>query len=216
MKKFEQELADLKVRVMEMGALAERMVAWASDALIKRDRAVISEVLAAEDKLDRFQIDIDSEAVRLITVYTPTAKDLRFLLMVARINTELERVGDHAVNNCEYVEMFLSDPPPGPLHNLSQMTEIICRMMHDGLQAFDQEDVENAKRVIMLDDEVDALNRQTFTDLLTDRTGDPDLIRRCMSLALMSGSLERIADHAVNICEEVVYLVKGEDVRHQT
>ena len=215
MKKFEQELTDVKVRVMEMGALAERMVAWASDALVKHDRAIIAEVLAAEEKLDRFQIEIDSEAVRLITIYTPTAKDLRFLLMVARINTELERIGDHAVNNCEYVEMFLSDPPPRPLHNLSRMTEITCQMMHGALQSFDQEDVQHAKQVITLDDEVDALNRQTFKDLLTDRTDDPDLIKRCMSLSLMAGSLERIADHAVNICEEVVYLVKGEDVRHQ-
>ena len=122
MKKFEQELADVRRRVMEMGALAEQMVAWSSDALVKRDRAIVAEVLAAEDKLDRFQIEIDSEAIRLITIYTPTAKDLRFLLMVVRINTELERIGDQAVNNCEYVEMFLSDPPQRPLDDLSRMT----------------------------------------------------------------------------------------------
>jgi phosphate transport system protein len=216
MNKFEQELTGVKARVMEMGALAERTVAWASNALITRDRAVIAEVLAAEEKLDRFQVEIDSEAIRLITIYTPTAKDLRFLLMVVRINTELERIGDQAVNNCEYVEMFLSDPPPRPLNDLSRMTEITCQMVHDALQAFDQEDVQKAGQVVTLDDEVDSLDRQVFKDLLTDRTDDPELIKRCMSLILLARSLERIADHAVNICEEVIYLVKGEDVRHQT
>ena len=216
MNKFEQELMDVKARVMEMGALTERMVAWASNALITRDRAVVAEVLAAEEKLDRFQVEIDSEAIRLITIYTPTAKDLRFLLMVVRINTELERIGDQAVNNCEYVEMFLSDPPPRPLNDLSRMTEITCQMVHDALEAFDQEDVQKAGQVVTLDDEVDSLDRQVFKDLLTDRTDDSELIKRCMSLILLARSLERIADHAVNICEEVVYLVKGEDVRHQT
>jgi phosphate transport system protein len=216
MKKFEQELAGVKQRVMEMGALAERMVAWASDALIKRDRAIIAEVLAAEERVDRFQVEIDGEAIRLITVYTPTAKDLRFLLMVTRINTELERIGDQAVNNCEYVEMFLSDPPPRPLKDLSRMTDVTCRMVHGAIQAFEREDVERARQVVALDDEVDGLNRQTFGDLLTDRTDDPDFIKRCMSLILLARSLERIADHAVNMCEEVIYLVKGEDVRHQT
>ena len=107
MKKFELELDSLKNRVLEMGSVAERMVARASEALVRRDRAIVADVLADEEVLDRMQIQIDGEAVRLITVYTPTAKDLRFLLMVVRINTELERIGDQAVNNCEYVEMFL-------------------------------------------------------------------------------------------------------------
>jgi phosphate transport system protein len=216
MKKFEQELASLKQRVMEMGALAESMITWASDSLIKRDRAIIAQVLAAEEKLDRFQIEIDSEAVRLITIYTPIAKDLRFLLMVVRINTELERIGDQAVNNCEYVEQFLSDPPPRPLDDLSRMTDITCGMVHIALQAFDQEDIQKAQEVLKLDDAVDALNALTFSDLLADRADDRDIIKRSMSLILLARSLERIADHATNICEEVVYVVKGEDIRHQT
>jgi phosphate transport system protein len=216
MKKFDQELATLKQHVMEMGALAESMIAWASEALINRDRAIITRVLAAEEKVDRFQIEIDSEAIRLITIYTPIAKDLRFLLMVVRINTELERIGDQAVNNCEYVELFLSDPPPQPLNDLSSMTDITCSMVHDALQAFDQEDLQKAQQVLKLDDAVDRLNALTFRDLLADRTDDPDIIKRCMSLILLARSLERIADHATNICEEVVYLVQGEDIRHQT
>lgn len=215
MKKFELELDSLRSRLLEMGSVAERMVARASEALVKRDRAIVSDVLAGEEALDRMQIEIDGEAVRLITVYTPTAKDLRFLLMVVRINTELERIGDQAVNNCEYVEMFLSSPPARPLHDLSRMTDIACEMVHGALAAFATEDVEMAKRVVSLDDQVDALNRQTFIDLIADRTNDPELVKRSMSLILLARSIERIADHAENICEEVVFLVKGEDIRHQ-
>ena len=216
MKKFEHELASLKQRVMEMGAIAESMITWASDSLIKRDRAIIPQVLASEEKLDRFQIEIDSEAIRLITIYTPIAKDLRFLLMVVRINTELERIGDQAVNNCEYVEHVLSDPPPRLLDDLSKMTDITCEMVHGALQAFDLEDIQKAQKVLKLDDSVDALNALTFSDLLADRADDRDIIKRSMNLILLARSLERIADHATNICEEVVFLVKGEDIRHQT
>ena len=215
MKKFELELDSLRNRLIEMGQVAERMVARASEALVKRDRAIVADVMAGEETLDRFQVEIDGEAIRLITVYTPTAKDLRFLLMVVRINTELERIGDQAVNNCEYVEMFLSDPPARPLHDLSRMTDIACEMVHGALDAFASEDVEMARRVVALDDQVDALNRQTFTDLLADRSGDAELVKRSMSLVLLARSIERIADHAENICEEVIFLVKGEDIRHQ-
>jgi phosphate transport system protein len=216
MRKFELELDSLKSRVLEMGEVAERMVARASEALVQRDRKIVADVLAAEETLDRFQVEIDGEAVRLITVYTPTAKDLRFLLMVVRINTEIERIGDQAVNNCEYVEMFLSNPPARPLHDLSRMTDIACEMVHGALGALASEDVEMARHVVALDDQVDALNQQTFTDLLVDCADtDAETIKRSMSLILLARSLERIADHAVNICEEVVFLVKGEDIRHQ-
>lgn len=216
MKKFEHELESLKLRVMEMGEVAESMVGWASNALIERDREIVQRVLASEPKLDRFQIEIDSEAVRLITIYSPIAKDLRFLLMVVRINSELERIGDQAVNNCEYVELLLAAPPPQPLSDLSRMSEITRRMVHGALQAFNDEDIEKAQQVLKADDEVDALNGQTFRDLLMDRSADPDTINQAMTLVLLARSLERIADHATNICEEVIYMVKGEDIRHQT
>jgi len=216
MRKFELELDSVKGRLLEMGEVAERMVARASEALVQRDRKIVADVLDGEETLDRLQVEIDGEAVRLITVYTPTAKDLRFLLMVVRINTEIERIGDQAVNNCEYVEMFLSNPPARPLHDLSRMTDIACEMVHGALAALASEDVEMARRVVALDDQVDALNQQTFTDLLVDcADNDAETIKRSMSLILLARSLERIADHAVNICEEVVFLVKGEDIRHQ-
>ena len=216
MKKFEQELTTLKQQVMEMGEVAESMVSWASAALVGRDRALIQKVQASERKLDQYQLDIDSEAIRLITIYTPIAKDLRFLLMVARINSELERIGDQALNNSEYVLQLLSAPPAQPLHDLSTMSELTRGMVHEALQAFHDEDTDRAQQVLKVDDEVDALNSQTFRDLLTDKNVNLDAINQSMTLILLARSLERIADHATNICEEVIFLVKGEDIRHKT
>jgi len=216
LRKFEQELAQIKQQVVGMGALAESMVALASKAFLTRDRALILQVREAEETLDRSQIALDREAIRLITVYTPTAKDLRFLLMVVRINTELERIGDQAMNNVEYLEMFLSDPPSRPLNDLSRMADITSSMVREAMQAFEHEDLGKAGHVLKLDDSVDALNALTFQDLVAEGGDGPESLKRSMSLILLARSLERIADHATNICEEVVFLVKGEDIRHQT
>lgn len=216
MKKFEQELAALKQRIIEMGALAESMVAAASDALINAEQATIQHVRTSEPRLDRFQVEIDREAIRLITVYSPVARDLRFLLMMTRISAELERIGDQAVDNCKYVEILPSDPPPTPLRELSRMSVITLRMVQGALQAFQQEDVDKAQAVIALDDQVDAMNAETFRELLAHTATDPDVVTRGIGLILAAQSLERIADHATNICEEVFYLVEGEDIRHRT
>lgn len=215
MKKFEQDLADLKRDVVEMGAVAQAMIGDAVKALVERDSAHIKDVFAGEEKLDQFQISIDNEAIRLITVYTPVAADLRFLLMVARINTELERMGDQAVNMCEYVELLLAEPELKPLLNLSRMADLTRGMVDDALQAFLTRDTKKAKETLGTDDVVDALNDQLFRELLTYAMEKSENLTRCMALILVSRSLERIADHATNICEEVVYMVKGEDIRHQ-
>jgi len=213
MKHFLQELTLLKQRVLDMGALAEAMVAGASDALLKAGPRDIEQVLANEPTLDRFQVEIDREAIRLITIYTPVAKDLRFLLMIARINSELERIGDQAVDNCEYVKLLT--PPPAPLDDLSRMSEIVLGMVRNALQAFQEEDTHKAQAVMSLDDRVDALNAQIFRELLEHPAADSGGLARSMNLILIARSLERIADHATNICEEVFYLVEGADIRHQ-
>jgi phosphate transport system protein len=216
MKKFERELAALKQRMIEMGALAESMAAAASKALINAERAAIEQVRTSEPRLDRFQVEIDREAIRLITVYSPVAKDLRFLLMMARITSELERIGDQAVDNCKYVEILPSNPPPTPLRELSKMSVVTLRMVHDALRAFALEDIDQAQAVIGLDDQVDAMNAEISRHLLENRATDPDIVTRGIGLILAAQSLERIADHATNICEEVFYLVEGEDIRHRT
>ena len=214
MKQFQQELAQLKQQVVDMGSLAESMVAGASRALIKGERAIIQQVRASEPKLDRLQVEIDREAIRLITIYAPVAKDLRFLLMIARINSELERIGDQAVDNCEYVERLTVAPPP--MDDLSTMSEIVLRMVHDALHAFQEEDTQQAQAVMKLDDQVDALDARIFREFSEHSAAEPDIRAQCMGLILVARSLERMADHATNICEEVFYLVEAADIRHQT
>ena len=214
MRKFEQELESLKRRVMEMGQTTEEMVVRSTAALIDHDTSAMEKVLEAEAMLDRFQLEIDGEAVRLITIYTPIAKDLRFLLMVARINAELERIGDQAVNNCEYVQT-LKTASAATLGDIARMSEITRGMVRGALDAFDHEDIEKAQAVLNSDDEVDQLYYQTFSDLLEDTADDADRLSRSMNLILVARSLERIADHATNICEEVIYMVNSEDIRHQ-
>jgi phosphate transport system protein len=216
MEKFVQELATLKQRVLEMGALAESMVEAASRALIDTEQSAIEQVRMKEPRLDRFQIEIDREAIRLITVYSPVAKDLRFLLMMLRINSELERIGDQAVDNCKYVEILPSTGPRTALRELSRMSAMTLEMVKGALQAFEHEDIDHAEAVIRLDDQVDAMNTETLRDLLEQSATGPSPVSRGVGLILAAQSLERIADHATNICEEVVYLVEGEDIRHRT
>jgi phosphate transport system protein len=151
-----------------------------------------------------------------MTVYSPVAKDLRLLLMMARINSELERVGDEAMDICEHVEVLLAAPPTAPMHELSGMSALALRMLHDAIEAFPRENVEAARAVIDLDDQVDAMNAEIAAALLNQSLMAGGAGTRSIELILAARSLERIADHATNICEEVYYLVKAEDIRHRT
>ncbi|HZN56637.1 MAG TPA: phosphate signaling complex protein PhoU [Planctomycetota bacterium] len=214
-RKFDDALAALKSKVVAMGEVAQTMIHQSMKALVDRDAAIIQLVLENEDKLDRYQVEIDNDAIRLMALQSPVAQDLRFVLMVARINTELERIGDLCVNLCESVQLLLAEPPLKPLVDLPKMASTAERMVEEALQAFLQGTTEKALQVIKVDDEVDALNDQIFRELLTYMLSDPRNITRALALILMARNLERVADHGTNIAEEVVYLVKGEDIRHQ-
>jgi phosphate transport system protein len=214
MQRLAQELDSLKTRLIEMGDAVESMVVWAGNALIDRHPENIRRVEEGEPRVDQFQIEIDSEAIRLITVYTPIARDLRFLLMVARITSELERIGDQSLNNCEYIQQLPATPRAQAFRDLARMSEITRGMVHNALLTVKDEDIGRAQQVVDSDDEVDALYVQTFRDLLTADT-DASGVNESMTMILLARSLERIADHATNICEEVFYLVKAEDIRHR-
>jgi phosphate transport system protein len=214
-KVFDQELGALKQDVLTMGETAEQMIRDSMKALVDRDEKLIAEVQQKEEQTDRLQVAIDDHVVRLIVTHAPVAQDLRFLLMVARINTELERVGDQAVEICHNVKLLLGVPPLKPLASLPNMAEVAMRMVHGAVQAFSEKSPDRALGIIREDDQVDALNDQIFRELLTYMMSDPKNIPRALALILTARSLERIADHATNICEEVVYLVKGQDIRHQ-
>ena len=214
MTRFEHELTTLKRRVVDMGELARTMVGESWLGVVQPDPDRLAFVLANEPKLDQYQVDIDREAVRLIAIYAPVARDLRCLLMIARITSELERMGDQAVDNCEYASL-VSDgaPPDGDILTLAQW---VTAMVRDALQAFKDEDPRKAQEVMSVDDRVDALYSQAFRNLLEHAPADAVGRTRSTGLILLARSLERIADHATNVCEEVFYLVEGADIRHQT
>jgi phosphate transport system protein len=210
---FQQELRRLKQRVLEMGALAESMVEDTSQVLDGGDGALIERVRTREPIVDRLQVEIDREAVRLITIYTPVARDLRFLLMIVRINAELERIADQAFDNCDYLALL---PTPRPqLDDLPRIAEIGLGMVRDALRAFRDEDTRAARTVMDQDDRVDALDARLFRELLARPAADASGRAAVTGLILVARSLERIADHATNICEEVFYLVEGADIRHR-
>jgi phosphate transport system protein len=213
--KLEQELIDVKQQALEMGELAESMVSASCDAVIRLDRGRVERVRSAEPRLDQMQIDLDREAIRLMTVYSPAARDLRFLVMLVRITSELERIGDQAMNNSEYVELLASRPVRPPVAELSQMGDIALRMVREALRAFRDDDVNRATTVMALDDAIDAMERQVVRDVLEQRVSDREIATRSVGL-LIAHSLERIADHATNICEEVFYVINGQDIRHRT
>ena len=194
-----------------MGELSESMVDLAMKALAERNGEVFQGVLAKEERLDQMQIEIDNEAVRLLTVYGPVAGEFRFVLIVTRINTELERMGDHAVNMCEDVQLLISDPDAEIPNEVPKMARLARGMVRDALQAFYLADSPKAEKIIATDDLVDTLNDQVVRQLLAN---PKDITRAALALILIAKSLERVADQAVNICEEVIYIVRGADVRH--
>jgi phosphate transport system protein len=214
MDRFERDLASLKQRVVEMGQLAETMAAGAVRALLGADAAAARQVRAGEPALDQLQLDIDSEAIRLITKYSPAAKDLRLLLMIARIIAELERVGDHATDICEYSEL-IALPHPAPMPEIETMCRPVLAMLHDALDAFHRENLDAAEGVIRRDAEIDAMDGRLRAGLLARGDADGDSGPRGIGLLLAARSLERIADHATNVCEDVFFVVTGQDIRHR-
>ena len=210
---FEFDLASLKQRVVEMGQLAEGMAAGSARALTSADPAPARQVRASEPSLDRLQLDVDREAIRLIIKYSPAAKDLRLLLMIARVNSELERVGDHAIDICEYLEL-VSLPRSGPMPELEAMSRAALAMLHDALDAFRVEDLDIAEAVIRRDDEVDAINGSVTAKSVAGGV-EVESGPRGIVLLLAARALERIADHATNICEDVFFVVTGQDIRHR-
>lgn len=220
MKKFEDELADLRQKVVEMGNLAERMVGNAVDAISAPGRdELIRKVVDDEEKLDQFQLALDKEAIRLLTVYSPVAGDLRFVMSVSRITSEVERMGDHACNMCQAIQLMASKTSAPPLPMLLRMAGIVRSMVSDALDAFLHEDVTKARATIAADDMADALNDQLIEELLSDEVvktavDDSKDIAGALSQMLIGRSLERIADQSTNVCEEIIYMVQGDDIRH--
>jgi phosphate transport system protein len=210
----DQEFAELKHDLAYMSALAETSIGKAVHALLMRDAAIAEEVIRADAAINQLEVAIDDRCLRLLALYQPEAKDLRFIAMALKINNDLERIGDQAVNIAERTLELLQEPLLKPLIDIPRMAELAQRMVKDSLDAFVHLDVMRARGVCRQDDAVDGIGDQIFRELLTYMMQDPRSIARAVNLILVSRHLERIADHATNIAEDVIYLVEGRNIKH--
>ncbi|MCY2925574.1 MAG: phosphate signaling complex protein PhoU, partial [Planctomycetota bacterium] len=182
--------------------------------LVNRDEQLAAGIPDFERQVNSLQLEIDEKAVTLLATHQPVAGDLRLILMASRISGELERIGDLVINITENVATLVNQPQLKPLIDIPRMAEVASKMVHESLDAFLRSDVLLAQAVIMTDDRVDDLKEQILRELLTYMAADPKSIERAMALILISRHLERIADHATNIAEDVIFLIQGRDVRH--
>ena len=213
---FERDLDELKERLLWMGSLAERSVHQAVHSVLEADEKLAHAVLSEENVINELQIEIDDRVVQLLALQQLMAADLRFVLAIARINNDLERIADQAVNIAQSAQRILRHPRVKPYVDLPRMGELAEKMMRDSLDSLVRRDVELARSVLSRDDQVDQLRDQIFRELLTYMMGDSSVVYPAFELILVAKNLERIADHATNVAEDVIYMVAGSDVRHST
>jgi len=212
---FQEELDQLKARLVAMAGRVEEAVRLAVEALLERDRAKAQRVIEMDEEINERELELDEAAIQLLALQQPMARDLRLITTALSITTDLERIGDHAVNIAEAVEYMLGAAPLPPLPEMEEMVRVANRMLGDALDAFIRGDAALARDVLRRDDRVDELHQNVFRILLTHMMEDPRRISTGMDLYIVSGNLERIADLATNIAEEVVYLVEGRTIKHR-
>ena len=210
----DKELSDLKDKLLTMASHAESAVMRAVRAVAERDEALASKVRQDDSILDKFEVSVDEMAVALLAK-APLASDLRFVLMVMKISQNLERVGDEANKIAKRARDLAGEPPLKTTVDIPKMAQLALGMLKTALDAFVRRDAAAARALIPRDKEVNALNKQFQRELLELMAQDPGNIRRCMWLTVVTKSLERIADHAKNVAEEVVYLCEANDIRHE-
>lgn len=211
---FQQELNKLKENLLKMAGLAEQAISNAVDALVQRNTSLAEKTIKEDEKINQMEILIDEWCLKLLALHQPMAADLRFITSAMRINIELERIGDLAVNIAERVISLNQEPQLKPYIDIPRMAEITQAMVKDVLDAFVNGDTNLARAVCERDDQVDALNDQVFRELLTYMMADPKTITRAVHLIIVSRCLERIADHTTNIAEGVIFMVKALVIKH--
>jgi phosphate transport system protein len=211
---FDQELKELKEKLLYEGSLVEKAIDEALRALLERDSELAQQVISNDDILNAKEVELDEFCLKLLALRQPAAKDLRFITTAIKINYDLERIGDLAVNICERALELNQEPQLKPYIDLPKMAKIAQTMVKESLDAFVKEDVDLALKVAKDDELVDQLLDQIFRELLTYMMEDPRTISRATRLIFISKYLERIADHAVNIAELVIFMVKGKIIRH--
>jgi phosphate transport system protein len=211
---FDEQIRELMEKLVLMGRLAESMIQLSLRVLIERNESLAEEVLRKEKDVNQLQMEIDDRALKLTALQQPVGSDVRFLFMASRIATELERIGDQAINICQNAHHVLKAPPLKPLVDLPLMGELSEAMVRKSIEALVKRDCDLARVVLEDEKGVDLFRDQIFRVLLTYMMADPGTIERALALILMSRNLERVGDHATNIAEEVIYLVEGREVRH--
>ena len=213
-KQKEQDIEKLKERILKMGGFVEEAIRKSLKALVERDQNAAIEVIDGDAIVNNFDVEIEEECIRFLAIWQPTGSNLRFVTTAIKIITDLERMGDLAVDICERAIELNEEPPLKPYIDLPRMAEASQKMLKDSLDAFVARDAELALRVCEADDFVDNLNQQIFNELLLFMLKDPKNISRAVRLTYIAKYLERIGDHATNIAEMVVYMVKGKVIRH--
>jgi phosphate transport system protein len=213
-REYEAELEMLRERVLLMGAKVEEMIKTSMRALVERDSVLAQRMIEFDHQINRLEVDTDDLCLRILAKRQPVASDLRFITIALKLVTDLERIGDIAVNVCERVLELNEEPPLRPNHSMQLMAEAAEGMVHDALDAFVQGDPERAQQVIERDKVVNDQYTQMVRELLTYMMEDPRNIYRATRLQSIGKYLERIGDHATNLAEMVVFMVKGKDIRH--
>jgi len=211
---FDEELATLKSKLLQMGALVEEQIREALRALVDRDEDLAKKVIANDRRVNTLDVEIDEACLELLALFKPAARDLRFITTAMKISTELERMSDLAENICERAIELNEEPQLKPYIDIPRMADKAMRMVWNSLDAFVKWDSELARKVLDDDDEVDEFTEQIFRELLSFMIENPQTIPRAMRLSFIAKYIERIADHATNIGELVVYMVEGRIIRH--
>ena len=209
-KGFHEQLKELESDMIKMGSMVEEAIHKSINALQEKDLDLAQEVLDEDDKIDDFEIKLEEDTTRLIALQQPVAKDLREIIVISKLATDLERIGDHACNIANMVIKIGDEPLIKPLIDIPRMTKIVTRRLRDSLEAFIDLDVEKARKIAEEDEEVDVLDEQILRELLTFMIEDPSTIEQATSLIFISRFLERIGDHSTNVCERVIYMKTGE------
>ncbi|MEW6086821.1 MAG: phosphate signaling complex protein PhoU [bacterium] len=211
---FEEELKELKEKILYMGDIAGSMIDLAVASLKKKKENFIDAVYQKEKEVNKLHIEIDEMCLRVIALRQPIAIDLRFIMAAVKINSDLERIGDQAVNIAENSIKLHEISDLKSMPDMDNMANISQKMLHDSLKAFINRDVEIARAVVLTDDKVDNLKSKIFNDLKELMRNDTSMVLSSLDFILISRNLERIADHATNIAEDVIFMVLGKDIRH--
>lgn len=213
-KQYDLELNEIRRRLLEMGGSVEKMIGDAMQSLVTRDTDLAEATIAFDHRINRMEVEIDDRCLQVLALRQPAARDLRFITLALKIVTDLERIGDQCRNIAKHARHLNVEPPLKPYIDLPRMADAAATMVHESLDAFVRGDADLAQKVCSDDALVDQLNEQINRELLTFMLSDPTTITRSIRVTAVAKCLERVADHATNVAEMVIFMVKGKDIRH--